>query len=688
MKLTQGKKRLVLLVILVAIEIFMTVTSTGYIVVGGISITLLHVPVCLAAILLGLPAGLLLGGLFGLSSMISAIAFAADGTLDALFRNPLLSVAPRLLIPVVVWLVHRAVSRSIDDNTLSAKLIGGAFASTCGVITNLVGATVAVLLVYPDALGVSTSLEVASIVISNLIAWNIVVEVLVAIAATWVAVAVCERLHISSGPAAEGTRQKPIRKTFRKWLFLFIVGTFLLMLAFLFALLSSQDENSARTIMVEKARDIARQIERSGDDFSREELTIGASGAVLLARDGVIFNTPYGMMDNVSLADMGADLDAIAPEQVFDVGTGGLAGICVYTRAGDDVVVAYLPDSEIYAGRNQSAALLLSGLLVMFIALYIGVSALVQRNVVNKVQDVNASLLQIQGGNLDEKVAVGGNTEFEELSAGINATVDALKGYIAREAARIDEELAYAKRIQESALPRPAGALRNNRAFKLGAFMDTAKEVGGDFYDFYMLDLNTLVFLLAEVSGKGIPAAMFMMTGKSTLRDSVGRFDDVGEMMSYANDRLCEGNDAGMFITAWMGVLDLTTGAVRFANAGHNPPVLVRDGRAEYLKMEVDLVLAMMDDEEYMSQTLALKPGDVLFLYTDGVTEATNAASELYGEARLLEVLSGPMPEAEDVCDEVCRRVKASLDDFVLDAPQADDITMVCLRYDGKALQT
>lgn len=305
-----------------------------------------------------------------------------------------------------------------------------------------------------------------------------------------------------------------------------IVITFLLMLGFLYSLLSRQDEKSAGVIMAEKTRDIVRQIELNGDGFGRNELTIGTSGAVLLARDGVIFNTPYGRMDGVTLMEMGVDLEATAPEEAFRVGSGGLAGICVYARAGNDVVVAYLPDSEIYAGRNQNAAILLSGLLGLFIVLYIGISRLVQASVVQKVQDVNASLLKIQGGNLNERV-----------------------------------------------------------------------NVGGDFYDFYMLDLNTLVFLIADVSGKGIPAAMFMMTGKTTLRDASGRFEDIGEMMSFANNRLYDGNEAEMFITAWMGILNLSTGEIRFANAGHNPPVLMRDGHAEYLDMDVKLVLAMIPED-------------------------------------------------------------------------------------------
>ena len=224
-------------------------------------------------------------------------------------------------------------------------------------------------------------------------------------------------------------------------------------------------------------------------------------------------------------------------------------------------------------------------------------------------------------------------------------------------------------------------AFTDDPAFRLYAFMDTAREVGGDFYDYYKPGKRTVAFLIADVSGKGIPAAMFMMTGKTVLRDCVERMDDIGSALANANKRLCEGNKAGMFITAWIGLLDLETGMVRFGNAGHNPPVLIRNGQPSFLEMDSDLILAVMDDAEYKSQTLTLEPNDLLFLYTDGVTEAASEAKELFGEKRLLEALSGVVPEGDNICELVCQRVKASVDAFAAGAPQADDITMLCLYY-------
>ena len=160
--------------------------------------------------------------------------------------------------------------------------------------------------------------------------------------------------------------------------------------------------------------------------------------------------------------------------------------------------------------------------------------------------------------------------------------------------------------------------------------MIAAKEVGGDFYDFYKLNDTTVAFLAADVSGKGIPAAMFMMTAKTIIKDLAESGMAVNEIFTKANEKLCENNESGMFVTAWMGILDLTTGNVQFANAGHNPPLLKRaNGDFEYLKTRAGFVLAGMEDIRYRAGEITLNQGDRLFLYTDGVPEATNVNNNL-----------------------------------------------------------
>ena len=286
----------------------------------------------------------------------------------------------------------------------------------------------------------------------------------------------------------------------------------------------------------------------------------------------------------------------------------------------------------------------------------------------------------ITSGNLDVKVEVRENKEFASLSDDINDMVAAMKRYIEEAASRIDKELAFAKAIQISSLP---SVFPKKKEFEIYALMRAAKEVGGDFYDFYLLDENHLGFVMADVSGKGIPAAMFMMTAKSIIKGYAERGFGVNEILEYANNELCEGNDAEMFVTAWMGVLDLQSGILTYGNAGHNPPLLRRkDGSFEYLRNKANLALAFMDGVTYQKHEIQLMPGDSLYLYTDGVTEATNAEVELYGEERLQKKLNDVMDHS---VEERCNRILADIDEFVGSAEQFDDITMLSVNYYGES---
>ena len=218
-----------------------------------------------------------------------------------------------------------------------------------------------------------------------------------------------------------------------------------------------------------------------------------------------------------------------------------------------------------------------------------------------------------------------------------------------------------------------------NEEYSIYAQMIAAKEVGGDFYDFYKLNDTTVAFLAADVSGKGIPAAMFMMTAKTIIKDLAESGMTAGDIFTKANEKLCENNESGMFVTAWMGILDLTTGNIQFANAGHNPPILKRaDGSFEYLKTRAGFVLAGMEGVRYRVGEITLSPGDRLFLYTDGVPEATNADNKLYGEDRLLSFMN---QNASMDATELLPALKAHIDEFVGEAPQFDDITMLMFDY-------
>ena len=210
--------------------------------------------------------------------------------------------------------------------------------------------------------------------------------------------------------------------------------------------------------------------------------------------------------------------------------------------------------------------------------------------------------------------------------------------------------------------------------------MDAAKEVGGDFYDFYLADGDHLYFLVADVSGKGIPGALFMMRAKTLLRNLAESGRDIAEVFAEANSALCENNDAEMFVTAWLGSLDLHSGLLEYVNAGHNPPLLrEKDGSFAYLRTKPNFILAGMEGTRYRKHETRLSPGAQVFVYTDGVTEATNTADALYGEERLELVLNAKTGTPQ----ELCTRVRADIDAFAQGAEQSDDITTLCVTWNG-----
>lgn len=244
---------------------------------------------------------------------------------------------------------------------------------------------------------------------------------------------------------------------------------------------------------------------------------------------------------------------------------------------------------------------------------------------------------------------------------------------------RISTELDVATRIQADMLPCIFPAFPDRPEFDIYASMNPAKEVGGDFYDFFMVDETHLAIVIADVSGKGVPAALFMVIGKTLIKDHTKPNVDLGDVFSEVNALLCESNSEGLFITAFEGVLDLVTGEFCFVNAGHEMPFIARAGNAyEPYKLRAGFVLAGMEDMKYQSGRIQLAPGDKIFQYTDGVTEATNAAHELYGMQRLTDILAqnAAKPPAE-----LLPAVKADIDAFVGEAPQFDDITMLCMEY-------
>ena len=281
-------------------------------------------------------------------------------------------------------------------------------------------------------------------------------------------------------------------------------------------------------------------------------------------------------------------------------------------------------------------------------------------------------------------------TEVGELARSYISMVLDLGKYVENlqkvmaEKERINAELTLASDIQAHMLPCIFPPFPEHSEFDLYALMHPAKEVGGDFYDFFMITEERLAIIVADVSGKGVPAALFMVITKTLIKNYAQTGMEPAEVFTTVNRLLCDGNDAGLFVTAWMGILEIKTGSLTYVNAGHNPPLLKKaDGNFEYLRERTGFVLAGMEGTKYKQKTLTVLPGDRLFLYTDGVTETTNAQEQLYGEERLRAFLSDhPSYDTETMLLDLQNDLQA----FAGSAPQFDDITMLLLDYKGEGV--
>ena len=263
----------------------------------------------------------------------------------------------------------------------------------------------------------------------------------------------------------------------------------------------------------------------------------------------------------------------------------------------------------------------------------------------------------------------------EKMSVDMNRYISDLT-HATAEKERLGAELNVATKIQAEMLPRVFPPYKNHPEIELYASMTPAKEVGGDFYDFFMIDDDHFAVSVADVSGKGVPAALFMVIAKTLLKDAAYLFKTPAEIFEHVNNTLCEGNESGLFVTCWMGILEISTGKLTFANAGHTPPVLRQGGEVSYLKMKPNLMLAALSGIPYKNNEITLNPGDKLFIYTDGVTEATDKHNNLYGEERLLSALQKDEAKMLNP-EELLKFVKNDVGKFVDGADQFDDITML-----------
>ncbi|MBN2640295.1 MAG: SpoIIE family protein phosphatase [Victivallales bacterium] len=408
-----------------------------------------------------------------------------------------------------------------------------------------------------------------------------------------------------------------------------------------------------------------------------ESFRIGAGGGIIIARGDDILCDGTLDVKEFRLSELGLQDQTQTSYNKVVINETPYFGVSLKYKEYN--IIGLLPLSELYERRNQLLLLLSVGYMILFSVVFWAISALVEYKVIKGIQGICASLNRITSGDLYARADVHSSPEFIQLSTGINSTVSALREAISEAGRRYENELKLAAAIQASALPRPDSLKPRQNEVELYATMTAAREVGGDFYDFFWIDDTHLAFLVADVSEKGIPAALFMMSAKTWIKSLAKSRLEPAAVFTEANRMLCFDNDTGMFVTVFFGILDLSSGLLRCINAGHNPPLLRRaNGNYEFLRLEPDFILGTLPDVEYHQETLTLKHGDRLFLYTDGVTEQINSGEEEFGSERLLTSLER---FGKDIPEELAGHIYGQLKEFQGDSPQYDDITMLILDY-------
>ena len=483
-------------------------------------------------------------------------------------------------------------------------------------------------------------------------------------------------------------RADEIRVSQRFQFWLFIVSGSLIIFSFLFAyaIQTQTAVQNTRNEMQNMAEDIKEtyvRVRKYGEGSGLLHFHVGEEGSFDIIQNGGAI---------VAGDHAGTQMDAgeyklISSYEAASYGTGRFFGtdsfFYVEKFSDKDTLLIRYPATEVYKSRDAGAYETGFAYILLFAVNYVLISMLVNAIVVDNLDLVNASLNKITNGNLNEKVSVYNSSEFASLSNDINQTVDVLKSYIDAAEKRIAQELEFARSIQESALPKNFDLDR--KEFEIYATMDPAKEVGGDFYDFFFAGIGKFCMVMADVSGKGIPAALFMMRSKTAIRSMAESGLPPAEILQRVNSTLCEGNDADMFVTVWIGIIDLSTGVMQCSNAGHEYPIIKRDGgEFEVFKDKHSPAIASLEGLKFKEYELEINPGDTLFVYTDGIPEAINKDVEQFGMDRTLKILN----DNKDVSMErLLPRVRRGIADFVGEADQFDDITMLGFKYYGEGFK-
>ena len=348
---------------------------------------------------------------------------------------------------------------------------------------------------------------------------------------------------------------------------------------------------------------------------------------------------------------------------------------------------------SLYHGMKDRSRYIAIGILLVLVTIILAGALLISTRIVGPLNTITKRISEINEENMIFKMEDTYRTgdEVEKLAESFADISEKTVRYmdevlkVTAEKERIGAELSLATRIQSNMLPHIFPAFPNRFEFDIYASMDPAKEVGGDFYDYFLIDDDHLCMVMADVSGKGIPAALFMMASKIIIQSVAMLGNSPSEILNKTNEAICSNNEAEMFVTVWLGILELSTGKMVAANAGHEYPIIKEpDGRFEIYKDIHGLVLGVIDGTTYQEYELTLKPGTKMFLYTDGVPEASNSKQKLFGMERMVNALN---KQTDAAPQQILKNVRGAVDTFVEEAEQFDDLTMLCFVYRGSSAE-
>ncbi|WP_051192282.1 PP2C family protein-serine/threonine phosphatase [Butyrivibrio sp. VCB2001] len=471
-----------------------------------------------------------------------------------------------------------------------------------------------------------------------------------------------------------------VAQKFQRWLFLVSAIIIVVSFAFSFAVQTASAVQNTTERLATASADIIEtynEVREKNYNINVLHSHVGETGDFNIIRESGLSITGGHKGDHLSDPELAA-LQTNVDKGMYRATAYGVDSFCrADTLANGEILLVSLPSEEVYDDRDAASYETALADIILFTVIYVLISMLVQEIVVNNLDLVNESLNKITNGDLNETVDVYNSSEFASLSDDINQTVNVLKGYIDAAEKRIAQELEFAKSIQESALPQNFHIPRKD--VEIFATMDPAKEVGGDFYDFFFIDADNMALVIADVSGKGIPASLFMMRSKAAIRSTAVQGSNPSDILEKVNEVLCEGNDADMFVTVWIGIMNLKTGVMRCSNAGHEYPIIRhKDGDYELLKDKHFLALATIEGIKFKDYEIDLKYGDEIFVYTDGIPEAIDKDIKQYGTERLLSALNA---NKDIPLDRLLPRVRNDLAQFVGEADQFDDVTMLGFKY-------